>query len=87
MAPGKGQVLPSPTCTTRGGSSPPSASIACSNSPAAAAAVNLAGMLGMVPLRGANWGEEGPGRQVAAACAARELCMAAMACAEAASGW
>ena len=41
----------------------------------------------MVPLRGANWGEEGPGRQVAAACAARELCMAAMACAEAAGSW
>ena len=52
----------SPTWTKRGVSSPPSTSTTRSNSqkstnsPAAAAVANLLGMVGMVPLRGANCG-------------------------------
>jgi len=64
---GKDRCWPLATCIHKAGSSPLSTSIACNNSlkstnsPVAAALINLVGMAGMVPLNGAKRGLDGPG--------------------------
>ena len=70
---GNARCRPSPTCIHKAGFSPLSASITCSNSlkstnlPAAAAVMNLVGIVGIVPLSGARCMLEGPGWVEAAA--------------------
>ena len=64
---GKDRCWPSATCIHKAGSSWLSTLIACNNllkstnAPVAAAVINLAGMVGMVPLNGAKRGLDGPG--------------------------